>query len=374
MVVNAHLRTARPQVLWVGMSQVVRFAGTPAGRVAYSVFGSGPPLVCLLGWVSHLGLMWENPEHRRFVEALAREHTVIRYDKLGCGLSDRTRTDFTMEFELAVLEALVEHLGLERFALFGSCEGGQVAAAYAASHPDALSSLIVYGSSVRGGDLAADDVRQSVLALIRAHWGLGSRVLADIWFPEAPAELTGMFARLQRAAATAGMAASLLDMFYRFDVADLLPAIRVPTLVAHRRGSRAVRFELGRELAALVPGAQFAAFAGRMQPIYAEGADSAASTLLSFLRDQTRDPRRDRSPEHTGTTAARVASAPLTAREFQVADLIADGLTNAEIARSLSVSVRTIDSHVEHVRAKLGVRARTQIAVWARLTPSGPAR
>jgi len=344
------------------MRQVVRFAGTPAGRVAYSVMGSGPPLVCLFGWVSHLGLMWEDPEHRRFVEALAREHTVIRYDKLGCGLSDRDRTDFTMEFELAVLRALVEQLGLKRFALFGSCESGQVAAAYAVAHPDAVSSLIVYGSCARGGDLAADEVRESVLALVRAHWGLGSRVLADIWFPEAPAELTGLFARMQREAATADMAASLLDMFYRFDVADLLPAIRVPTLVAHRRGSRAVRFELGRELAALIPGAQFAAFAGRMQPIYAGDADSAASTLRSFLRDQT------------GRTPATVTGNPLTAREFQVADLIAEGLTNAEIARTLGVSVRTVDTHVEHVRTKLGVRARTQIAVWAKLTPSGQRR
>jgi len=345
-----------------GMRQVVRFAGTPAGRVAYSVTGSGPPLLCLLGWVSHLGLMWENPQHRRFVEALAREHTVIRYDKVGCGLSDRGRTDFTMESELAVLQALVEHLGLKRFALFGSCESGQVAAAYAATHPDVLSSLIVYGSCVRGYDLAPAEVRQSVLALVRAHWGLGSRVLADIWFPEAPAELTGMFAQLQRAAATADMAASLLDMFYRFDVADLLPAIRVPTLVAHRRGSRAVRFDLGRELAALIPGAQLAAFAGRMQPIYAEGTDAAASALLSFLRDQS------------GTRGPKVGGGPLTAREVQVADLIAEGLTNAEIARTLGVSVRTVDSHVEHVRTKLGVRGRAQIAVRTRPAPSGQTR
>src|SRR5918911_117375 len=93
------------------MRQVVRFAESPAGRVAYSVMGSGPPLVCMFGWVSHLGLLWENAEHRRFVEALAREHTVIRYDKLGCGLSDRARTEFTMESELAVLEALVGQLG-----------------------------------------------------------------------------------------------------------------------------------------------------------------------------------------------------------------------------------------------------------------------
>jgi pimeloyl-ACP methyl ester carboxylesterase/DNA-binding CsgD family transcriptional regulator len=352
------------------MRQVVRFADTPAGRVAYSVTGSGPPLLCMHGWVSHLGLMWEDPEHRQFFEALAREHTVIRYDKIGCGLSDRVRTDFTMEFELEVLEALVEHLGLNRFALFGSCESGQVAAAYAVTHPDVVSSLIVYGTCVRGRDLAPDAVKQSVLALVRAHWGLGSRVLADIWFPEAAAELIGLFARVQREAATADMAASLLDMFYRFDVADRLAAIRVPTLVAHRRGSRAVRFELGRELAALIPGAQLAALPGRMQPIYAGSADFAASTLLSFLRDQTRNLTADQ----TGTTAAKITGGPLTAREFQVADLIAEGLTNAEIARTLGVSVRTVDAHVDHVRTKLGVRARAQIAVWARLTPSGQTR
>ncbi len=348
------------------MRHVVRFAETPAGRVAYSVVGSGPPLLWSLGWVSHLSLMWEGREHRRFAEVLAREYTVIRFDKLGCGLSDRVRTDFTMEFELVVLKALVEHLGLKRFALLGSCEGGQVAAAYAATHPDTVSSLIVYSSCVRGRDLAPDDVRQSLLALLRAHWGLGSRVLADIWLPEASAELTGTFARLQREAATAEMAASLLEMFYRFDIADLVPAIRVPTLVAHRRGSRAVPFELGRELAALIPGAQFAALPGRMAPIYAEGADAAASVLLSFLRDQAR--------HQTGSARATANAGPLTAREFQVADLIAEGCTNAEIARSLSVSVRTVDAHVEHVRTKLGVRARAQIAVWARLNPSGRTR
>jgi len=151
-------------------------------------------------------------------------------------------------------------------------------------------------------------------------------------------------------------------MFYRFDVADLLPAIRVPTLVAHRRGSRAVRFELGRELAALITGAHLAALAGRVQPIYAEGADAAASTLLTFLR------------ETNGRRGPKAGGGPLTARELQVADLIAEGLTNAEIARTLGVSVRTVDTHVEHVRTTLGVRARAQIAVWARLTPSGQTR
>jgi len=335
----------------------VRFAATPAGRVAYAVTGSGPPLLCLPGWVSHLGMMWDDPSHRRFFETLSQGHTVIRFDKLGCGLSDRARDDFTLESELTVLKALIGHLGLERFALFGSCDGGQVAAAYAASNPDAVTRLIVYGSCARGADLAPPDVRHSVPALVRAHWGLGSRVLADIWFPDAPVEVTGMFARMQRAAATAEMAAELLEMFYRFEVADLLPTIRVPTLVAHRRGSRAIPFELGREMASLIPGAQLAAFEGRAQPIYAVGGEAAAAAVQSFLGAAVLG----------SATRPAAAGGPLTEREFEVADLIADGLTNAEIAKRLVLSVRTVDAHVEHIRGKLGVRARTQIAVWARV-------
>jgi DNA-binding CsgD family transcriptional regulator len=175
-------------------------------------------------------------------------------------------------------------------------------------------------------------------------------MLADIWFPGAAAGTVADFVRLQRAAATADTAADLLEMFYGIEVDDVLPAIRVPTLVLHRRGSRAVRFELGRELAALIPGAQLAALEGRLQPIYAEGGDVAAATILAFLHDQV---------------GQASAGATLTDREIQVATLIAEGLTNAEIGRMLGVSVRTVDAHVEHVRAKLGMRARTQIAVWA---------
>lgn len=196
-------------------------------------------------------------------------------------------------------------------------------------------------------------MKASVLGLVRAHWGLGSRVLADIWLPDAAPEVAAGFAAVQRAAATADMAADLLDLFYRIDVDALLPAIRVPTLVMHRRGSRAVRFDLGRELAARIPGAQLAVLEGRMQPIYAEAGEVAATTILSFLRARVAGRGAD-GQERT-----------LTARQLQVAELIAAGATNAQIARQLGVSVRTVDAHVEHVRLRLGVRARAQIAVWA---------
>jgi pimeloyl-ACP methyl ester carboxylesterase/DNA-binding CsgD family transcriptional regulator len=344
------------------VKQVVRFVPTRGGGVAYSAVGSGPPLVYLPGWVSHLGYMWELAEHRRFVEALAGEHTVIRYDRLGCGLSERDRDTFTLDSELEVLEALVEHLRLREFALFGSCDGGQVAAAFAARHPELVTALLVYGSCARGEALAGDPVKASVPALVRAHWGLGSRVLADIWLPDAPAETVAAFAGLQRAAAGAELAARLLELFYRTDVDAILPEIRVPTLVVHRRRSRAVRFELGRELAARIPGAQLAVLEGRAQPIYLEGGDAAAATILSFLRSANGGTANGGSANGGARGGAEGA---LTARQRQVAALIAEGSTNAQIARELGVSVRTVDAHVEHVRVRLGVRARAQIAVWA---------
>src|SRR6185503_1793566 len=148
-----------------------------------------------------------------------------------------------------------DQLGLRRLSLVGSCDGGQTAAAYAAAHPTAVSSLIIYGSTARGADLAPEPVRTSLLSLVRAHWGLGSRVLSDIWFPDAAVEVADWFARFQRGAASGDLAARFLELFYGTDVSALLPSIRTPSLVLHRRGSRAVRFELGRQLAALIPGA-----------------------------------------------------------------------------------------------------------------------
>jgi pimeloyl-ACP methyl ester carboxylesterase/DNA-binding CsgD family transcriptional regulator len=335
--------------------QAIRFVATRGGRVAYSVVGSGPPLVCLFGWVSHLGLFWEDPSHRRFIEPLARDFTVIRYDKLGAGLSDRDRDEFTLESELEVLTTLIDHLGLRRLSLFGSCDGGQVAAAYAAAHPEAVSSLVLYGTCARGTDLATEPVRRSLLSLVRAHWGLGSRVLSDIWFPAAPADMGDRFARTQRASATGDMAARLLNLFYETDVTDVLPAIQAPTLVLHRRGSRAVRFELGRQLAALIPDAHLSTLEGRNQPIYAEDPELGAATVHAFLRGSV-EPQPVEPP---------AAEHPLTGRERQVAAMIAEGSSNPEIAKLLGLSVRTVDTHVEHVRTKLGLRARTQIAVWA---------
>ena len=109
------------------MEQQIRFCKTADGiRIAYSTMGQGPALVLVPGWISHLQLQWEPPAAQPFLEKVARYHTFITFDKFGCGLSERDRTDFSQESEVRVVEAVVDHLKLKRFALVGFSKGVQL--------------------------------------------------------------------------------------------------------------------------------------------------------------------------------------------------------------------------------------------------------
>src|SRR5580658_1937647 len=109
----------------------VRYCSTPAGRVAYSTVGAGPPLLCETGWVSHLRGQMELFAFGSFIERLAERFTVIRYDKPGCGLSDRDSIDLSFDGQVAAALAVADAVGVGRFALFGASQGGQLAAAIA---------------------------------------------------------------------------------------------------------------------------------------------------------------------------------------------------------------------------------------------------
>jgi len=127
-------------------------------RIAYATVGKGPPLVFPPGWISHLEESWANPSQRAFYEALARGRTLVIYDKHGTGLSDRGRKDFTLEAELSDLETVIDHLAFDSVALVGISQGGPVAAAYAAEHPDRVSGLVVCGGYASGGAISTPDV------------------------------------------------------------------------------------------------------------------------------------------------------------------------------------------------------------------------
>jgi pimeloyl-ACP methyl ester carboxylesterase/DNA-binding CsgD family transcriptional regulator len=324
----------------------IRYCSTPAGRVGYSTAGAGPALLLDSGWITDLRAQLELLSFGAFVERLAEQFTVIRYDKPGCGLSDRDGIDLSFDGQVAAALAVADAAGAGRLRLFGASQGGQLATAIAARHPDRVEALVLYGMCASGRDLAPAEVRESIVALVRANWGLGLKALAGTFITDPTAEDLAGFTRFQRASASAEVAARLLEVYYETDVRDLLPQIRTRTVVLHREADRGTRFELGREVAALIPGATLIPLPGSSHLFYHGEWPTIAETVIGFLT------------ERAGTGPR------LTDRELQVAELVAEGLTNQAIARRLSVAPRTAEAHVENIRRKLQVRSRAQIAAW----------
>ena len=333
------------------MSPRIRYCSTPAGRVAYSASGTGPALLCDTGWITHLRAQLELFSFGAFIERLAERFTVIRYDKPGCGLSDRDAADLSFEGQVAAALAVADAAGAERFRLFGASQAGQLAATIAARYPDRVEAMVVYGMCANGADLAPAEVRESVVALVRAHWGLGLKALAGAFVTNLTAQDMAAFTQFQRSTASAAVAARMLEVYYGTDIRALLPAVRARTAVLHREADQGTRFELGREVAALIPGATLIPLPGSSHLFYHGDWSSVLEATLSFLAER-------------GGTEPDGTNPRLTGRELEVAELIAAGLTNQAIASRLSVAPRTAESHVESIRRKLQVRSRAQIAAW----------
>jgi pimeloyl-ACP methyl ester carboxylesterase/DNA-binding CsgD family transcriptional regulator len=333
----------------------VRFCTAPTGtRIAYTVAGRGPALLIPAAWISHLELLWQDPAYRAFFAPLAAVRTVVQYDRPGCGLSEPWPGPQSLDTDLAVLRTVVDELALERFDVLGISLGAPVAVAFTARHSERVSRLILYGGFADGRQIASPAVRAAMLDMIRAHWGLGSEVLADIFLPEGTAETKALFARLQREAASADSAVEVLAQCYEIDVTGVLPQVAAPTLVLHRRDDRAIPYRMGRELAAQITGARLMSLPGRSHFPYVGDAGQIVRAILEFLGE---------SPASLPTDAGR-RPAELTARQLQVAALVADGLTNRQIAARLGIEERSAEGHVERIRLRLGVTSRAQVAAW----------
>jgi pimeloyl-ACP methyl ester carboxylesterase/DNA-binding CsgD family transcriptional regulator len=308
--------------------------------------------------VSHLELDWQSARFRRFWEGAANGYSLIRYDRLGVGMSDRTvqASDLTLDKDVATLRALLDALELERVSLLGGSSGSCTAVAFAAAFPERVERLVLYGSFPEGAEITTPDVADAIMAAVRAHWGLGSRMLSDIFLGDADPDEHERFARLQREASTAETAAALLGLAYRLDVRAQLPLVRAPTLVVHRRDDRAVPYALGRQVAAAIPGATFTPLQGSAHFPWHGDADSVVRACREALAPA--QPSRASEPE----------AVVLSTREREVLACIARGLSDREIAEDLVLSTHTVHRHVANIRRKLGRRSRTAaVAEAARL-------
>jgi pimeloyl-ACP methyl ester carboxylesterase/DNA-binding CsgD family transcriptional regulator len=337
--------------------QEIRFCSVDGARIATASVGDGPPLVLPGWWVSNVEADWRMPRFRAFVAGLARNRTVIRYDRLGSGLSDRERPAelMTLEFEVRTLEAVLDSLAAGTLDVLGVSYGGGVCAAFAERHPERVRRLVTFGAYARGVDVAPPEVRASLLAMVHAHWGLGSRMLADVWLPEGDSTERAEMTDYQRAAATPEMAAALLELAYALDARASFERVRAPTLVVHRRGDRAAPFRLGRELAALVPGARLLALEGSAHPPWHGHVASVVEPARAFLAAGDEP---DTAPD----------GGELSAREREVLALVASGLSDAQIADALVLSPHTVHRHVANIRVKLRQPTRAAAAVEASRT------
>ncbi len=244
--------------------QRIQFCTVPDGTcLAYAVTGSGPPLVKVANWLSHLEFDLQSPVWRHVVTDLVPDRTLIRYDERGSGLSDWNIDRFGIDAWVGDLEAVVDTLGLERFPLLGMSQGGAVAVAYAAAHPERVSHLVLQGAYARGRNHRGEAGRAEAAALAtlaRQGWGKGGafgQMFSARMIPRGTPEQVEWLTELQRVSTSTENAVRFREAFSDVNVEHLMPDVQAPTLVLHSRGDQAAPFEEGRRLAASIRGARF---------------------------------------------------------------------------------------------------------------------
>jgi pimeloyl-ACP methyl ester carboxylesterase len=259
-----------PRMLPTGVEQKIGFATTTDGvRIAYATMGQGPPLVLVLGWVTHLERgMFSAAYFGDFLKRTGKDHFLVRYDGRGFGLSDRGVRDYSLEARVRDLEAVVDASHVERFALYAISAGGPTGITYAVRHPEQVTRLVFYGSFARLiNSPEARQQWQTMLALVRTGWGSDNpayrQFFTSLFMPDGSEVDMRWYNEMQRVSANPADAAGFIEACLDIDVRALAQQIRVPTLVVHRRGDAIVPFELGRELASLIPGARLLPLNGR---------------------------------------------------------------------------------------------------------------
>lgn len=233
--------------------------------LAYAVEGKGPPLVRAPHWLTHIEYEWQSPIWRPWIEALSRDHTLVRMDERSCGLSDRGVADISFEAWVRDLEAVVDASGLQSFALLGHSQGAPIAIEYAVRHPRRVTHLVILGGYVRGmlkRGLPAERVAEleAQLKLIEVGWGRDDpsyrNMFAMQFAPGASLEQISSLSELQRRSATPEDAVRIIRCFFNIDIRERAHLVKCPALFLHATRDRRAPFEEGRIAASLIPGAR----------------------------------------------------------------------------------------------------------------------
>jgi class 3 adenylate cyclase/pimeloyl-ACP methyl ester carboxylesterase len=282
------------------LKQEIRYCKASDGvRLAYATVGKGAPLLKSAHWLGHLEYDWEFPILRQFLLGLAKDHTMIRYDARGNGLSDWDVGEVSLDAWVSDMETVVDAAGLGRFPIVGFSQGCAVSIAYAARHPERVSHLILYGGFATGQvkvqNLTAEARERfaAVKTLVRQGWGSDNPTFRQLFtssmMPTATKEQMEVFNELQRLSGSPEGAVRYMQTVAELDVRDLLSQVQAPTLVMHVRDELVVPIERGRELAAGIPGARFVALPGRNHVLLEQdpGLPRFFEELSDFLKNSS---------------------------------------------------------------------------------------
>lgn len=357
------------------MERRIRYAKTADGvSIAFWTVGEGMPLVYLTGgpW-SHIEL-WQVPECRRWYGRLGQKKTLVRYDVRGTGLSEREVTDFSLDAQVLDLEAVLDHLGLDRFNLLGAAEAGQVAITYAVRHPARVARLVLWCAWPKGSDISSPRI-QAWRGLIDQDWELMTDTCVQLALGWSGSDVSRNAAQHLRESVTRDVARAALAAADTFDVTALLPRVRQSTLVLHRREISWLPEGVARGLASQIPTARLSLLHGESTAPYLGDTEAAAKEIEEFLDAKGDSPvvfGHSATPKVSCVEAEAkleqlrgAVSHGLTEREVQVLRLVAGGQTSKEIAAELVLSVRTVERHVENIYGKIGARNRADATAYA---------
>ena len=332
------------------MEQEIRYLDFEGRQLAYSTYGEGPPMVIGPRWVSHLEEEWADPNQRPFYAELARTHQLVRFDRIGCGLSSRELDPRpTVESESRQLEAVIDAVGGSATIFSSSC-CCLAASQLAVRDPLKVERIVYFGGYASRNDIP-DATKQSLIQFTRVNWRLAAQMLAGLFDPHASGDEIAEYTRMQRAAATAEAAAVFLDLDLNADLRDVVPHVAVPALVLHRRGDRTVPIGRGRELASLLPNARFVPLTGDAHVPWRDDQRELFRALAGFL--------------HAEAPPEPADASPLSSRETEVLRLISTGMSNREIASTLVLSEHTVHRHIANILRKLSQSTRAAAATYA---------
>jgi pimeloyl-ACP methyl ester carboxylesterase/DNA-binding CsgD family transcriptional regulator len=346
------------------LRQQVRFARAADGtRLAWAEAGAGPPLVKAANWLTHLEYELDSPVWRHWIAFFASQFRFVRYDERGCGMSEWSANGLSLDLwadDLATVADAAQPTG--PVTLLGISQGAATCIRYATRYPERVSRLILYGGYAHGaqtrGGPADRATHHAMIELARVAWASDNPTFRQVYtsrfVPEATPEQLQWFNDLCRKTAPGEVVARLHEARATVDISGELAQVRVPTLVLHARNDAVIPLEEGRLLAGAIPGAQFVELDSRNHILleHEPAWERFREAVLAFV--------------HAEDVAAASPFGSLSARERQVLRLMAEGLSNGEIAARLDISEKTVRNHASNLFDKLGVWSRAQAIVFAR--------